>query len=71
MASYTVTATITFDITNPSAFQAIASLTGSTGGDERDQVEAIARSALMQLPTVAERYGFHITAGDAMVETAR
>ncbi len=70
MGSYTVTATITFDITNPSALQAIAALGGSTGGDELAQVEAAVRSGLRELPRVAERYGFRISASDASVVAA-
>ncbi len=70
MASYTVTAHITFEITNPSALQAVAALSGSTGGDELAQVEAAVRSGLSELPRVGERYGFKISDSDANVVPA-
>jgi hypothetical protein len=68
MGSYTVTATITFDVTNPSALRAVASLAGTTSGDEPTLVDAVVRSGLQQLPKVADRYGFIISASDATVE---
>ncbi len=68
MGSYTVTATITFQVTNPSALQAVAALAGTNGGDERTLVEAVVRSGLRELPKVAERYGFIISASDATVD---
>jgi hypothetical protein len=70
MGSYTVTATITFEITNPSALQAVASVAGTTGGDERALVDAVVRRGLAELPNVADRYGFRISASDATVDVA-
>jgi hypothetical protein len=70
MGSYTVRATITFEITNPSALQAVAALAGTTGGDEPALVDAVVRSGLRELPKVADRYGFSISASDATVDVA-
>lgn len=67
MATHTVHATITVEITNPSALAAIAALSGGSG-DERAQVEAAVNSGLRELPGIAQRYGFRVTESSATVD---
>ena len=67
MTTHTVQATLTVEITNPSALAAIAAIAGG-GGDERAQVQAAVNAGLRELPSVAQRYGFRITGSSATVE---
>jgi hypothetical protein len=64
MASYKVNATITVEVTNPSA------LTAFGGGDERSGIESAVQAGLRELPGVAQRYGFRVIDTSASVEPA-
>jgi hypothetical protein len=63
MATHTVTATITVDVTNPSALQAI----GGGAQDEASQVQAAVDAGLQELTSIAGRYGFAIKDATATV----
>ncbi len=62
MATHTVNATITVEVTNPTALNAI-----SSGGDESSQVQAAVDAGLQELRSLAGRYGFKITDAKATV----
>ena len=66
MTTHTVQATITVEITNPSALSSISSVTGGTG-DERAQIEAAVNAGLRELPPIAQRYGFRVVESSATV----
>jgi hypothetical protein len=68
MATHTISATITVEITNPSALAAVSAISGGTGGDERAQVQAAVNAGLRELPSIAQRYGFRVTESSATVE---
>ena len=67
MTTYTVNATIEVEITNPSALNAIASLTGGSG-DERSKVQSAVDAGLKELPGIGNRYGFAVKSATATVE---
>jgi hypothetical protein len=67
MTTYTVKATIEVDITNPSALNAIAGMTGNTG-DERSKVQSAIDAGLKELPGIGSRYGFAVKSASATVE---
>jgi hypothetical protein len=69
-SSYTITATITVRITNPTAVATIAALTGAGGGDERSQLEAAVAAGLKELPGIGQRYGFQVLDSHADVTPA-
>jgi hypothetical protein len=62
MATHTVTATITVDVTNPAALSAFGD-----GADEAAKVQAAADAGLKELSSIAGRYGFTITGASATV----
>ena len=66
MTTYTVTATIEVEITNPSALDAIAGLSGNTG-DERSKVQSAIDAGLKELPGIGRRYGFDVKSATATV----
>lgn len=63
MATHTVNATLTVEITNATALSAI----GASGADERAAVQAAVQAGLKELPSVAQRYGFRILDSSATV----
>ncbi|MEO6533810.1 MAG: hypothetical protein ABIO06_09585 [Pseudolysinimonas sp.] len=58
--SYTVTATITVRITNPTTVTAISAMTGGGSGDERSQLQAAMDAGLKELPGIGQRYGIQV-----------
>jgi hypothetical protein len=62
MATHTVNATITVDVSNPAALAAFGS-----SGDESAQVQAAVDAGLKELTSIATRYGFTITDASATV----
>ncbi|CAN5274527.1 hypothetical protein BH11ACT3_BH11ACT3_23560 [soil metagenome] len=65
--TYTVRATIEVDITNQSAFNAVAALNGG-GDDEQAKIQSALDAGLGELTRLASRYGFTITNSSATVE---
>ena len=70
MSNYSVTVSMTVQVSNPSAVAAVAAIRGATGADERGQVQAAADAGLDELTTVARRYGFTISEASARVTPA-
>jgi hypothetical protein len=64
MTSYTVTATITTEITDAAALSAI----GGSSGDDTAKVQSAVDAGLQELRGIASRYGFTITDASAVVE---
>ena len=62
MATHTINATITVEVTNPTTLQALG---GS--GDEAAQVQGAVDAGLKELRSIAQRYGFRIVDADATV----
>ena len=67
MTNYTVTATFTVSPDSPEALSRVASLAGSSGGDERSQIEAAVNAGLKEVPGLVRRYGFTVTDASATV----
>ena len=66
--SYVITATITVQVTNPSAVRAIAAVSGAgVSGDERADLEAAVGAGLKELPGLVQRYGFQVVDSHAVV----
>jgi hypothetical protein len=63
MATHTVTATITVDVSNPSALNAL----GGGAQDEAAQVQAAVDAGLRELSSIAGRYGFTVRDATATV----
>jgi hypothetical protein len=70
MTNYSVTVTMTVEVSNPSAVAAVAAIGGAAGADERGQVQAAANAGLDELTTVGRRYGFTISEASASVVEA-
>lgn len=70
MTNYTVTATFTVHADSPAALQGIAALTGTSGGDERSQIEAAVKAGLKEVPGLVRRYGFTVSDATATVAPA-
>jgi len=70
MTNYTVTATFTVSPDSPEALARVAALAGSSGADERSQIEAAANAGLKEIPGLVRRYGFTVTDASATVTEA-
>lgn len=64
MTSFTVTANITTEISNPAALAAF----GGGAGDDTAKVQSAVDAGLNELRGIASRYGFTITDASAVVE---
>ena len=70
MTNYTVTATFTVSPDSPEALARVPALAGSSGADERSQIEAAANAGLKEIPGLVRRYGFTVTDASATVTEA-
>jgi hypothetical protein len=66
--TFTVTATITVRISDAKAVHDLAVAAGTSGADERAELEGAVAAGLAELPALVTQYGFEILDSSAHVE---